>query len=109
MRSWFVVIAVALAGCAAPKPAPPPVASVGPAPLSENDRAQAMIAKSIETGQPIVTNDGRALVCKQESVTNTRLRNRKVCLTKEEWAKRTDSARDAFKESDQPGLPPKGN
>jgi len=112
MRSLVVIpglLVGLLLGCASPQPATAPVASVGPAPPSESDRAKAAIAKSIETGEPIQTSDGSKLVCKQESVTNTRLRNRKVCLTEQQWAQRTDTARDAFKESDQPGLPPKGN
>ncbi len=43
--------------------------------------AQRLIDYSVESGEPINTADGKRLICKQESVTNTRLKNKKICLT----------------------------
>ena len=95
----------ALIGCASPKPAEP-----GPALAKETDaqKAQRLIDFSVETGEPINTADGKKMICKQESVTNTRLKNKKICLTPEQWQARTDNAKDSFKEARDAGdyLPP---
>jgi hypothetical protein len=114
MRVLLGIVAIAfvgtLIGCASPQPTQALVVSET-APMSEDAKAQALIAKSIETGKPVMTSEGRLLVCKTESVTNTRLKDRKVCLTKEEWSARTDSARDAFQDTKRGSeeLPPRGN
>lgn len=113
MRVLLGIVAIAsigtLVGCASPKPEQTAALLVGPtAPMSENAKAEALIAKSIETGKPLMTSEGRLLVCKNEQATTTRLRHRKVCLTKEEWEQRTQNAQEAFKEADRPGLPPTG-
>jgi hypothetical protein len=89
---------LALLGCAAPKPAAT-VASATPAPESDAQRAQRLINYSVETGEPINTADGKKMICKQETVTNTRLKNKKVCLTEEQWAERTNNARDNMGEA----------
>jgi hypothetical protein len=114
MRVLIGIVAIAFAGtligCASPKPTQALV--VGPtSPMSEDEKAKALIAKSIETGKPVMTTEGNLLVCKTESVTNTRLKDRKVCMTKEQWAARTDSARDAFQDTKRGSeeLPPRGN
>jgi hypothetical protein len=100
----------ALAGCASPKPVAP---SAGPAAAKETDqqRAERLINYSVASGEPINTADGQKLICKQESVTNTRLKNKKICLTPEQWQARTDNAKDAFKDARDAGdyLPPEGN
>lgn len=109
MRPLLCVVAIALAGCASPKPTTALVVDpTAQAPMSEDAKAEALIAKSIETGKPIMTSTGRLLVCKNEQATTTRLRHRKVCLTKEEWEQRAQNAQEAFKEADRPGLPPTG-
>jgi hypothetical protein len=114
MRVLLGIVAIAfvgtLTGCASPKPTQALV--VGPtSPMSEDEKAKALIAKSVETGKPVMTTEGNLLVCKTESVTNTRLKDRKVCMTKEQWAARTDSARDAFQDTKRGSeeLPPRGN
>lgn len=114
MRVLFGIVAIAfvgtLIGCASPKPTQALVVSQT-APMSEDAKAEALIAKSIETGKPVMTSEGRLLVCRNEQQTDTRLRNRKVCLSKEEWDARTDSARDAFQDTKRGSeeLPPRGN
>jgi hypothetical protein len=99
----------ALIGCASPKPAEP---QAGQALAKETDaqKAQRLIDFSVESGEPINTADGKKMICKQESVTNTRLKNKKICLTEEQWQARTDNARDSFKEARDAGdyLPPEG-
>ena len=100
----------ALVGCASPKPAAP---SAGTEVAKETDqqRAQRLINYSVDSGDPINTSDGQKLICKQESVTNTRLKSKKICLTPEQWQARTDNAKDSFKEARDAGdyLPPEGN
>jgi hypothetical protein len=89
---------LALLGCAAPKPAAT-VASATPAPETDAQRAQRLINYSVESGEPINTSDGKKMICKQETVTNTRLKNKKVCLTEDQWAERTNNARDNMGEA----------
>lgn len=97
----------ALIGCASPKPAAPTAAA---AQETEQQRAQRLIDYSVESGQPIHTADGKKIVCKQESVTNTRLKNKKICLSQDEWVARTDNARNGLGEAIKSGesLPPEG-
>lgn len=103
------VCLLALIGCASPKPAE---TGVGPAMAKETDqqRAQRLINYSVESGEPINTADGKKMICKQESVTNTRLKNKKLCLTEEQWQARSANAGDSFKEARDAGeyLPPEG-
>lgn len=106
---------LALFGCAAPKPATTTTtANVGPTrdiPETDAQRAQRLINHSVETGDPISTAEGQKMVCKKESITNTRLKSKKVCLTEEQWAARSDNAKDGFQEARRGGeeLPPRGN
>lgn len=116
MRAVFgsAICLVALIGCASP---PQPVASNAvsgpPTAVKETDdqRAQRLINHSIESGESIATAEGNKLVCRQESVTNTRLKSRKICLTQAQWAERSDNAKDAFRDTMKGGeaLPPRGN
>ncbi|MBL8269685.1 hypothetical protein [Steroidobacter sp.] len=98
-----------LVGCASPQNKP--VAATQSAQETDQQRAQRLINYSVESGQPINTADGKKLLCKQETVTNTRLKNKKVCLTEDEWLARTGNARESFREAIRAGeyLPPKGN
>lgn len=112
MRTSIIlsICLVALLGCASPKPAPT-AATVTPAPASDDERARRLVDFSVETGEPIHTAEGKKLICKQESITNTRLKNRKVCMTQEQWVARTENARDSFSEAKRASeeLPPRGN
>jgi hypothetical protein len=96
---------IALSGCASP---PPKQAT--PAQLAD-ERAQRLINNSIENGDAINTADGKSLICRQETVTNTRLKNKKICLTEEQWRERTNNAKDGLDDARRQGeyLPPKGN
>lgn len=93
---------LALLGCAAPKPAAT-TASVSAPAETDAQRAQRLINHSVETGEPINTADGKKLICKQETVTNTRLKNKKVCLTQDEWLARTNNARDGLDDARRSG------
>ena len=116
MRAAFgsAVCLFTLIGCASP---PQPVASAAtgtPATAikeTEDQRAQRLINHSIETGESIATAEGSKLICKQERVTNTRLKNRKICLTEAQWAERSSNAKEAFQDATKGGeaLPPRGN
>lgn len=98
----------ALLGCASPKPAPTDVAAIKE---TDDQRAQRLINYSAESGEPINTADGKKMICKQEGVTNTRLKNKKICLTPEQWAERTNNAKDSMRQAinDSQALPPRGN
>jgi hypothetical protein len=78
---------------------------------TDDQRAQRLINHSIESGESISTAEGHKLVCRQEAVTNTRLKNRKICLTQAQWAERSNNAKDAFRDTLKGGetLPPRGN
>ena len=54
-----------------------------------------------------MNKDGK--VCREETVTNTRLKNKKVCLTPEEWFARSEAAKDAFRETNRSPNNPRGN
>jgi hypothetical protein len=104
---------LALLGCAAPKPAAT-IANAGPTrdmPETEAQRAQRLINHSVESGDAIATAEGEKMICKKESITNTRLKSKKVCLTQEQWAARADNAKEGFSEARRGGeeLPPRGN
>ncbi|MFC4309553.1 hypothetical protein ACFPN2_10725 [Steroidobacter flavus] len=100
-----------LIGCASPKPAAPEAGPAVAAKETDDQKAQRLIKYSVESGEPINTADGKKLVCKQESVTNTRLKNKKICLTPEQWQARTDNAKEGVQDATRSGeyLPPKGN
>lgn len=105
-----------LVGCASPGPAPSATAAATattatPKQESEKERAQRLINYSVASGETINTSDGKKMVCKQESVTNTRLKNNKICLTEDQWLERSANAKDGFQEAKRAGdhLPPKGN
>jgi hypothetical protein len=78
---------------------------------TEQQRAERLINYSVASGEAINTSDGKKLVCKQESVTNTRLKSKKTCLTEDQWLERSANAKDGFQEAKRAGdgLPPKGN
>jgi hypothetical protein len=101
---------LALLGCASPKPAAN-TAGMGDTRDTSAERAQRLINYSVESGEPINTAEGKKLICKQESVTNTRLKTKKTCLTEEEWMARTNNAKEGIHEATRAGeyLPPKGN
>lgn len=102
---------LSLIGCASPKPAPTEAAPVAAIKETDDQRAQRLINYSVESGEAINTADGKKMVCKQESVTNTRLKNKKICLTAEQWAERTNNAKDGMRQAinDSQALPPRGN
>ena len=91
---------LALLGCASPQTAPTnAIATASTQKESDDARAQRLINHSVETGEAINTADGKKLICKRESVTNTRLKDRKICLTEDEWLARTSNAKDGFREA----------
>jgi hypothetical protein len=108
--SVLSVCLVALIGCASSPPAPTPGPAMA-AKESDDQRAQRLINYSVESGEPINTADGKKILCKQESVANTRLKNKKICLTRDEWLARTNSAKESMQEALRSGqeLPPRGN
>jgi hypothetical protein len=93
----------ALIGCASPKPAPTDATPVAAAQETDDQRAQRLINYSAESGEPINTADGKKMICKQESVTNTRLKNKKICLTEAEWLARSNNAKDGMRETMRAG------
>lgn len=113
MRVALVVSAClfAMIGCASPKPAATSAEPLAATQETDDQRAQRLINFSAETGEPINTSDGQKIICKQESVTNTRLKNKKTCLTAQQWAERTNNAKDAMRQAvhDSQALPPRGN
>lgn len=91
---------LALLGCASPQPAPVNATTTAGAPRESGDaRAQRLINHSVETGEPINTADGKKIICKRESVTNTRLKDRKICMTQDEWLARSNNAKEGFHEA----------
>src|SRR5262245_54016041 len=103
MRWEFLLSAIVITACSTSQPVAPP--SKPQAPTSP-----AAVEKSATTaalGEPMKKKDGTTVYCRRESVTNTRLRDRKVCLTKEEWAARTDSATEAFNDANKQPMPPR--
>lgn len=97
--SVLSVCLVTLIGCASSPPAAPTAA----AQETDEQKAQRLINYSVESGDPINTSDGKQLICKQEGVTNTRLKTKKVCLTPEQWQARTDGAKDGMREAMRAG------
>ena len=89
------VCLVALMGCASPPPAAPALAGEE----TDEQRAQRLINYSVESGEPINTADGQKIICKQESVTNTRLKSKKICLSQDEWLARTNNAKDGVRDT----------
>jgi hypothetical protein len=67
------------------------------APAGQASQTQAPTAKKASGGGGVANKDGK--VCRTESVTNTRLKTKKVCLTQEEWMAREEAAKDAFRET----------
>ena len=99
-----------LIGCASSPPAPtaaaPTATTATAAPTQQEldkQRAERLINYSVESGEPINTADGKKIICKQESVTNTRLKNKKICLTEAEWLARSDNAKDGFQDAKRAG------
>jgi cytochrome c5 len=106
------VCLLTLLGCASPKAVEPnPDPAVAAVKETDDQKAQRLINYSVESGEAINTADGKKIICKQESVTNTRLKNKKLCLTQAEWQTRTANAKDGFKEAldSSQALPPRGN
>jgi hypothetical protein len=101
MRTVFCssICMLTLLGCASSPPSPTAAA--------DKARAERLINYSAETGEPINTAEGKKIVCKNESVANTRLKNRKVCLTEAEWLARADSAKEGVNDAARSGaIPP---
>jgi hypothetical protein len=98
MRKTLSLIVLGIAGCASSPPQPSAPATTAPAGQAESAQtAQA-------SGSGGVTNkDGK--VCRMESVTNTRLKTKKVCLTPEEWFARSNTAQDAMNDMTKSQLP----
>jgi hypothetical protein len=128
MRTTIGLILLVAAGCAsAPSeqapataapvvkaesaPAPVPATSVAKAEsaqaaqTSQTAQAQTQAAKPAKGGGGVANKDGK--VCRTESITNTRLKTRKVCLTPEEWQARSDTAQDAFRETAKSPMHPR--
>lgn len=101
--SVLSVCLVALIGCASSPPAAPTAGPAAAAEETDEQRAQRLINYSVESGDPINTSDGKQLICKQEGVTNTRLKSKKVCLTPEQWQARTDGAKDGVRDTMRAG------
>jgi len=93
----------ALIGCASPKPVPSDTPAVTAIKETDDQRAQRLINHSVDSGDPINTADGKKMICKQESVTNTRLKNKKICLTEAEWLARSNNAKDGMRETMRAG------
>lgn len=109
--SIYAVCLSAMLGCASPQPAAPTAATTTELKETDKQRAQRLINYSAESGEPINTADGQRLICKKESVTNTRLKNKKICLTPDQWQERVNNAKNSLEEARDSGeyLPPKGN
>jgi hypothetical protein len=94
---------VALIGCASPKPVASDTAAIAATTETDDQRARRLINFSVESGEPINTADGKKIICKQESVTNTRLKNKKICLSEDEWLARSSNAKDGMREAMRSG------
>jgi hypothetical protein len=92
----FVAIAVSIAGC-------------GNTP-STAEKATAQIAQTPAAQETAATSPSDSkIVCREETVTNTRLKNKKICLTKAEWRAREEAAKDAFRDANRHGVPPRSD
>jgi hypothetical protein len=111
-----------IAGCATqPAPAPTmagtaatPVPAVSAAPADSSQagstQASARTKDEIEYGREGKKKDGTVVYCREQLVTNSRLRSQKICLTKEQWVARERNAREAWREeANRSALNPRGN
>lgn len=90
----IMVCAVVTAGCAIKQTSAP-----GGEPLKVPVPQQAAAA-SREGEKP--KKDGSTIRCREEPVTDSRLRKNKVCMTEDAWASRGDKARAAWDEMRSP-------
>jgi hypothetical protein len=98
MRAFlFVAIAVGIAGCSS---ASRTAETQVPAQIVQTPAAQAAATDP--------SSDSK-IVCREESVTNTRLKNKKVCLTRAEWRAREEAAKDSFRDANRHGVPPRSD
>jgi hypothetical protein len=108
MRTTIYLALLFAAGCAsAPETPSAPAAgaqsatagqtTAQTAPAGQASQTQAATAKKASGGGGVANKDGK--VCRTESVTNTRLKTKKVCLTQEEWMAREEAAKDAFRDT----------
>lgn len=77
-----------------------------------DEQAAALIEQATATGAPVLQRDGdraQEVYCRQESVANTRLRTRRICLTAEQWQERGMATREALHDANRHGLPPTGS
>lgn len=105
-RPWLPLTGLCLlAGCASNEQ------TISTTPASDEEAA-ALIEQATLSGRPVLQSNGKRaqeVLCRRESVTNTRLRTRRVCLTAAQWQEREMATRDALNQADRPGLPPRGN
>jgi len=100
-----------VAGTAA-TPAPAAAAIAAPADSSQAGSTQAVAPTKDETeyGKQGKKKDGTVVYCREQLVTNSRLRSQKICLTKEQWVARERNAREAWREeADRSAMNPRGN
>jgi hypothetical protein len=101
MRTTIFLALFVAAGCASTPATPPAPAAPGAASATAQSQpaasAQTAATKKATGGGGAANKDGK--VCRTESVTNTRLKTKKVCLTPEEWMAREEAAKDAFRET----------
>ena len=104
------------AGCAsnqapskAPESAPAEATQANTAPAAQpsavSDPAAAPVKGKAKGSGGATNKDGK--VCRTESVTNTRLKTKTVCLTPDEWTAREEAAKDAFRETNKSPMHPR--
>lgn len=79
---------------------------------ASDEQAAELIAQAAASGEPVLVSDGKEakeVYCRQESVANTRLSSRRICLTAEQWQERGRATREALRDATRHGLPPTGN
>lgn len=92
MRLVFVAAAaVLLSACASQKPAEP---------VAQADKFATIDATNIvdaqKAGMKIVNEKGTKLVCRRDKTTGSRLKEKTVCLTMDEWNSANRTAREAL-------------
>ncbi len=96
-----VLAASVLLGCAAQKPAAPPVTKQVKVDASNVAEAQA-------AGYKIVNEHGTTLYCSKELQTGSHVRYRTQCLTEKEWEQARESARASVQDMARRVQPPQG-
>jgi hypothetical protein len=100
MRTTIYLALLVAAGCASAPTTPPAPASSAQSATAQSESAptaQTAATKKASGGGGAANKDGK--FCRTESITNTRLKTRKVCLTAAEWSSREEAAKDAFRET----------